>query len=121
MACSTAARSGFRIIFSKSYDISLQLLTLLSLKTALGSLSTIFDLPAFPPSLLVSLSSRGYFCFEKQSFYQNSTPWVFHKSHKRQRIESHLFPEMKFKLRRLSDVSIYTHFILLSGWSAMLG
>ncbi|KAH9281832.1 SPRY domain-containing SOCS box protein 3 [Echinococcus granulosus] len=107
MACSTAARSGFRIIFSKSYDISLQLLTLLSLKTALGSLSTIFDLPAFPPSLL--------------SFYQNSTPWVFHKSHKRQRIESHLFPEMKFKLRRLSDVSIYTHFILLSGWSAMLG
>ncbi|CUT99670.1 spry domain containing socs box protein [Echinococcus multilocularis] len=106
MACSTAARSGFRIIFSKSYDISLQLLALLSLKTALGSLSTIFDLPGFPPSLL--------------SFYQNSTPWVFHKSRKRQRIESHLFPEMKFKLRRLSDVSIYTHFILLSGWSAML-
>ncbi|KAL5968375.1 SPRY domain-containing SOCS box protein 3 [Taenia solium] len=77
MVCSTAARSGFRIIFSKSYDVSLQLLTLLSLKASLNNLSTMFDLPGFPPSL---------------------------QSYKRQPPEPYLFPDITLKLRRLIDV-----------------
>ncbi|KAL5103335.1 Kelch-like protein 3 [Taenia crassiceps] len=95
MVCSTAARSGFRIIFSKSYDISLQLLTLLSLKASLNNLSTIFDLPGLPPAL--------------QTFYQDSLPWLFYKSYKLPRPEPYPFPDITLKLRRLIDVRLLMH------------
>uniref|UniRef100_A0A183SYA9 B30.2/SPRY domain-containing protein n=1 Tax=Schistocephalus solidus TaxID=70667 RepID=A0A183SYA9_SCHSO len=55
MVSSTAARSGFRLVFAKSYAISLQLLTCLSLQGAVTTPSVIFDLPGFPPGLQVSL------------------------------------------------------------------
>lgn len=74
MVCSTAARSGFRIIFSKSYDISLQLLTLLSLRTSLNNLSTILDLPGFPPSLQVSLSFCDCFLMQNSPFIKTAYP-----------------------------------------------
>ncbi|VDN36130.1 unnamed protein product, partial [Dibothriocephalus latus] len=51
MVSSTAARSGFRLVFAKSYAISLQLLACLSLQGAVTTPSVIFDLPGFPPGL----------------------------------------------------------------------
>lgn len=63
MVSSTAARSGFRLVFAKSYAISLQLLTCLSLQGAVTTPSVIFDLPGFPPGL--------------QSILKNNLPWLF--------------------------------------------
>uniref|UniRef100_A0A5K3F9Q0 Kelch-like protein 3 n=1 Tax=Mesocestoides corti TaxID=53468 RepID=A0A5K3F9Q0_MESCO len=71
MVCSTAARSGFRLIFSKSYDISLQILTCISLQNSLRTPSILFDLPGFPPGL--------------QSFLRNNLPWLFFMSRRRQK------------------------------------
>ncbi|KAL7057667.1 hypothetical protein AAHC03_016794 [Spirometra sp. Aus1] len=63
MVSSTAARSGFRLVFAKSYAISLQVLACLSLQGAVTTPSVIFDLPGFPPGL--------------QSMLKNNLPWLF--------------------------------------------
>lgn len=54
MASSTAARSGFRTIFAKSYEMSLQIFACMSLQKALKYPSILFELSAFPPGLRVN-------------------------------------------------------------------
>ena len=53
MACSTAARSGFRVIFSKSYEVTLQILIFLSLRSPLNNSASLLGLHDFPSVLQV--------------------------------------------------------------------
>ncbi|KAL3318836.1 SPRY domain-containing SOCS box protein 3 [Cichlidogyrus casuarinus] len=64
---STAAKSGFRLIYAKSSEITLQILACYAMRDSLQTNRALFDFTSLPPGL--------------QIFLKNNMPWLKYRSH----------------------------------------